>query len=317
MTTIGGFIEPTRRAGALGVHSLDHFSFAVPDFKVAETYYKAFGLDVRETGNQLGLFTHGSSHCWANLVEGHKKALSYLSLGVFEEDFPRFKARFAKLGIEILDPPAGIPSNGMWVHDCNGIFVELKVAAKSSPVEKSVFANISHGPGIRSAPVRGISDLVAPRRLAHLLIFVRDVQASIKFYTEAFGMRLSDQAGGGAFMHGIHGSDHHMIAFGQSNAPGIHHCSWDVGSIQDIGAGAMQMAEKGYSAGWGLGRHVLGSNYFHYVRDPWGGYCEYSADIDFIPSEMDWEGQAHAPENAFFLWGPEPPKDFHVNYESQ
>jgi catechol 2,3-dioxygenase len=317
LTSISGFIEPTRRAGALGVHSLDHFSFAVPDLKIAETYYKAFGLDVRDTGGRLGLFTHGASQCWASVSEGNKKALSYLSLGVYEEDFPRFKQHFTKLGITLLDAPPGIPSNGMWLHDCNGILVELKVAAKSSPNSKTVFTNISQGPGVRSAPVRGISDQVTPRRLAHLLVFVRDVQSSIKFYTETFGMRLSDHAGGGAFMHGIHGSDHHMIAFGQSDAPGIHHCSWDVGSIQDIGAGAMQMAEKGYTAGWGLGRHVLGSNYFHYVRDPWGGYCEYSADIDFIPTEMDWEGQSHAPENAFFLWGPEPPRDFLVNYESQ
>lgn len=80
-------------------------------------------------------------------------------------------------------------------------------------------------------------------------------------------------------MHGIHGSDHHLIAFSRSSAPGLHHCSWDVSDINQIGMGAMQMADKGYSRGWGLGRHVLGSNYFHYVRDPWGSYSEYSADI--------------------------------------
>ena len=54
--------------------------------------------------------------------------------------------------------------------------------------------------------------------------------------------------------------------------------------IDDIGLGAMHMAGKGHSAGWGLGRHVLGSNYFHYVRDPWGSYAEYSCDIDYIPA---------------------------------
>ncbi len=316
MTAISGFIEPTRRAGALGVHSLDHFSFAVPDLKIAESFYKSFGLDVREAGNRLDLFTAGSSHCWGNVTEGSKKSLGYLSLGVFEDDLPRFKTRFAQMGIALLDPPHGIASNGIWIHDCNGILVELKVAAKSSPNEKSVFTSISAGPGMRAAALRGALPIVAPRRLAHVLVFVRDVAASIKFYTEAFGMRLSDQAGGGAFMHGIHGSDHHMVAFGQSDAPGLHHCSWDVGSVQDVGAGAMQMAEKGFSAGWGLGRHVLGSNYFHYVRDPWGSYSEYSADIDYIPSEIDWEGQSHAPENAFFLWGPVPPADFLINHES-
>ena len=66
-------------------------------------------------------------------------------------------------------------------------------------------------------------------------------------------------------MHGIHGSDHHLLALVKSSAPGFHHCSWDVSSINDIGLGAMRMADKGYTKGWGLGRHVLGSNYFHYV----------------------------------------------------
>ena len=36
----------------------------------------------------------------------------------------------------------------------------------------------------------------------------------------------------------------------------------DVGSVDEIGIGAMHMLGKGYAKGWGLGRHVLGSNYF-------------------------------------------------------
>ena len=107
---------------------------------------------------------------------------------------------------------------------------------------------------------------------------------TINFYRDVLGLRLSDRSGDlVAFMHGIHGSDHHMIAFVKSDGPGLHHLSWDVGSINDIGVGASHMAEKGFAYGWGLGRHVLGSNYFHYVRDPWGSYAEYSCDIDYIP----------------------------------
>ena len=102
-------------------------------------------------------------------------------------------------------------------------------------------------------------------------------------------LRLSDRASDlVAFMHGIHGSDHHLLALVKSTAPGFHHCSWDVASINDIGLGAMRMADKGFTKGWGLGRHVLGSNYFHYVRDPWGSFSEYSCDIDYIPKEERW-----------------------------
>jgi catechol 2,3-dioxygenase len=78
----------------------------------------------------------------------------------------------------------------------------------------------------------------------------------------------------------------------------------------------MQMADKGFAGGWGLGRHVLGSNYFHYVRDPWGSYSEYSSDIDYIPVNHDWQAGDHAADDAFYVWGPVPPADFAFNYET-
>src|SRR5262249_27398764 len=100
-----------------------------------------------------------------------------------------------------------------------------------------------------------------------------------------------------------------------SERPGMHHLSWEVPSIRDVGLGAMQMADKGFSRGWGLGRHILGSNYFHYVRDPWGSYSEFSADMDYIPADCNWDAVDHPAEDAFYLWGPEPPEDFAFNYE--
>ena len=69
------------------------------------------------------------------------------------------------------------------------------------------------------------------------------------------------------------------------------------------------------AGGWGLGRHVLGSNYFHYVQHPWGSYAEYSCDIDFVPATQRWQAGHHAPEDSFYLWGPEPPADFTLNRE--
>jgi catechol 2,3-dioxygenase len=76
------------------------------------------------------------------------------------------------------------------------------------------------------------------------------------------------------------------------------------------------MADKGYTRGWGLGRHVVGSNYFHYVGDPWGSWAEYGTDIDYIPADQDWQPGSHKPEDALKLWGPEPPSDFVANAET-
>ena len=317
MTQIGHHIAPSRRPGTLGVHSMDCFNMAVPDLEGARRFYTNFGLDVREEGQGLGLYTFGHTHRWGQLNEGPRKSLGHLSFGIFEEDVPRFRDRLQACGVERIEPPPGLQSNGIWFHDPNGLPVELRVAEKSSPDAKSSVEHVIVGAGVRAAPVRGTTAAVRPRRLAHILVFVRDVAESIGFYSRVLGMRLSDESGGVvAFMHGVHGSDHHMVAFAKSEAPGLHHISWDVPSIGDIGLGAMHMADSGYSKGWGLGRHVLGSNYFHYVRDPWGSYSEYSCDIDYIPVEMDWEGKSHPVENSFYLWGPEPPKDFAFNHEA-
>jgi catechol 2,3-dioxygenase len=317
MTAIQGFIKPSRRPGELGVHSLDRFHFAVPDLSVARHFYSEFGLDIKESGNLLTMNTYDHPHVWGTIAEGPRKKLGYVSFGAFEDDIERFSVRLQEMGIKRFDPPPGIDSNGLWCRDHDGNLIEMKVAAKSSPDEKSRFSFRSASPGQRGAQFRSALPLTRPRRLSHVLLFTRNVSKAIEFYTRVIGLRVSDYSGDNiAFLHGIHGSDHHMIAFARSDAPGHHHFSWDVGSVDEIGIGATHMLEKGFDKGWGLGRHVLGSNYFHYVRDPWGSYSEYSADIDYVPATCDWQGGDQPPDDSFYAWGPNLPEDFVHNYES-
>jgi len=303
----GRFVA-SERPGALGVHSLDEFRLVVPDLEVARRFYSAFGLDVRESSAGLDLHTFGHGHRWGSLVEGSKKRLSHLSFGAFEEDFDGFRRRLDAEGVERIDPPKGVESNGLWFRNPDGMALEIRVAEKSMPDEKSSFDMASAPPGAQGATSRRAAEPVHPRRLSHILTFTADVLGSIGFYERTLGLRLSDRSGDGvAFLHGIHGSDHHMLALAKSAGPGLHHLSWDVASIHDIGLGAMRMADRGWVEGWGLGRHVLGSNYFHYVRDPWGSLAEYSADIDYIPANCEWQAADHPAEDGFYIWGPNPP----------
>jgi catechol-2,3-dioxygenase len=310
-------MSSSHRSNELGVHSLDHFALAVPSLDEAQRYFEVFGLETRPEGSSLAIRTVGSTQRWGLLIEGSRKRLHHLSFGIFEDDLKPFKTRIAERGIRRLDPPAGIDSDGLWFHNPDGTLIELKVARKSSPDEKCTPELISSPPGQAGAPKRSAAPRVIPSRLSHCLTFTRDVPAMIAFYTQVLGLRLSDRCGDDiAFMHGIHGSDHHLIAFCRSNAPGLHHSSWEVRSINDLGQGAMQMAEKGYTQGWGLGRHVLGSNYFHYIRDPWGSHAEYSCDMDYIRAGERWEARDHPAEDAFYVWGPNPPADWTHNHEA-
>jgi hypothetical protein len=130
------------------------------------------------------------------------------------------------------------------------------------------------------------------------------------------GLRVSDgSAPIIAFLHTPHGSDHHLIAFAKSGGVGLHHSSWCVPSIDAVGMGTQQMIQAGYPQGWGIGRHVLGSNYFRYVRDPWGSYAEYSFDIDFVEAGSTWPTADHPAEDSLYVWGPDVPEDFIVNTE--
>jgi catechol 2,3-dioxygenase-like lactoylglutathione lyase family enzyme len=303
--------------GRPAVHSLNHFVIGVPSLTEAERFHTAFGLQVADRPQGYAVRTDAVDTDWGYFVEAPRKTLSHLSFGIFEADLPRFHACLRQAGVELMAAPPGFASAGLWFRDPDGMLVELVPAPKSMPDSKSHGRHDSAPPGVANAPLSSRAPLTRPTRLAHMLIFTPDVDRACRFYTGLLGLGLSDRVGNNiAFLHGRHGSDHHLIAFVRSNARGLHHTSWDVATIDQIGLGARQMADKGFDNGWGLGRHVLGSNYFHYVRDPWGSYAEYSCDIDYIPADVDWHGQDHDPADSFYIWGPEPPRDFTVNHEA-
>ena len=153
--------------------------------------------------------------------------------------------------------------------------------------------------------------------LSHILMFTANTLEAVAYYEKVLGLKLSDRSAHFiASMHTPHGSDHHLIALALSDGPGLHYSSWCVPSIDSVGPGAVQMARAGYERGWGVGRHVLGSNYFQYVRDPWGSYAEYSYDIDFIDPGAEWPARDHPGEDSIYVWGPNLPDDFVVNSES-
>jgi catechol 2,3-dioxygenase-like lactoylglutathione lyase family enzyme len=295
-----------RRAGVVAVHSLDHVAFDVPDLDEARRFYTAFGLVVELDGDRGFVCTHGDPRPW--LVLGRsttgRKQLRHLSFGAYADDLPALTAQLA----------ARCPGAGPMFQGPHGIAVEVRAAPKRTLDAPA--APVAPARGVRAAPLRSAKPAVVPTRLSHTLLFSPDLAASIAFYAGALGLRLSDDAGAVAFLHAPHGCDHHLLAFAHGPHAGLHHVSWCVPTFDDVGLGAMQMADAGFTRGWGVGRHVLGSNYFHYVRDPWGSYSEYSYDIDYVPADIDWQASSQTPDNGFYLWGPSVPDDFTVNYEA-
>jgi catechol 2,3-dioxygenase-like lactoylglutathione lyase family enzyme len=248
-------------------------------------------------------------------ANGAPKRLQYLSLSAYDDDVDALAARLRARGT--CEPHPLSDGRGAWVRDADGTPIQLVVGPKVTPSQKTIPAAVAPAPvGHGAAPSRKTARPVRPRRLSHVLLFTPDVSRQVAFYTETFGLRLSDRSGDIiAFMHGPHASDHHLLAFAKSGTAGLHHSSWDVASLDDVGFGAELMKEQGYQKGWGVGRHVLGSNYFYYVQDPWRSWAEYSFDIDFVAESVDWPAADHPPEDSFYFWGPTVPDDFVVNHE--
>lgn len=309
-------MDTTQPGDVLAIHSIDEFVFSVPDLDEARRFYTSFGLDVRGAGAGLALHTHGHPHRWARVLAGPVKRLLWLSLGIHADDAERYAAHLEERGVRHIAAPPQADPEGLWIEGPDGLAIQLRVAAKSSPSQPAPreFPPASDHQG--RAPNRSRTQPTRPLYLSHILLFSADVERATRFYEDVLGLRVSDRSGPViAFMHTPHGSDHHLIALAKSGGLGLHHSSWCVASLDAIGIGTQQMVEAGYPQGWGIGRHVLGSNYFRYVRDPWGSYAEYSFDIDYVEAGRPWPAADHPAEDSLYVWGPALPEDFIVNHE--
>lgn len=306
-------------------HSIDHYALTVPDIAVARQFFTAFGLGVSDVDDGLELRA-ADGHRWARILPGARKALAYLSFNCHAADLERIREQLAAAGARPADGNAfaqrdadpGRNTEGIWYFDPDGNLLQVRPGSKTMPDTKSPLDNIHVAADERGSRCRSQLAQIRPRRLSHVLLFTPDVPRAIGFYRDALGLRLSDRSGDIiAFLHAPHGCDHHLVAFAKSSARGWHHASWDVASVDEVGQGASQMAAAGYKKGWGTGRHVLGSNFFHYVLDPWGSFCEYSADIDYISAGSDWPAGDYPPEDSLYQWGPDVPPYFIHNTEAE
>jgi len=307
----------TIKRARFGIHSIDHFALEVPSLDEATRFLDAFGFELESLPDELLLRTPGNDHVWARIREGARKQLAYLALHCFADDFAPLCEQIVQAGGKSAAPAPLAPGDGFWFHDPDGNLLQLKPGVKTSPGCKPLGREKLAPLRSRGAVARADAPPTRPTRLSHVLMFTPDVREAVAFYERSLGLTLTDGSEGiVAFLHARHGSDHHLIAFAQGAAKGWHHSAWDVETIEEVGLGKMQMQQAGYVEGWGVGRHVLGSNYFQYVRDPWGSFWEYSADIDYVGAGTEWPAGNHPPEDSLYLWGPDVPAYFFENTEA-
>jgi catechol 2,3-dioxygenase len=299
------------------VRALLHYALEVPDQAVGETFYRTFGLvDQPARDEAVHLRPGGLGRACTLLYGGPKKRLHHLAFGAPGDQYEAVREAVRRGGIREVDPPRGAPDGGFWIRDPDGHHMNVRPEGSQDPAPDPPLATNSPG-HIQRQVVRGSPDRnaqVAPRKLGHVLLFTPDVDRQVDFYTRVLGLKLSDRVKSIiAFTRCT--TDHHNLAFLASKGPGFHHASFQVGSVDEIAVGAARMHDAGWQKGWGLGRHVIGSNYFHYTRDPWGSFAEYYHDLDFIPEECAWVARDFPEEDSLYVWGPPLPPEFVENTE--
>jgi catechol 2,3-dioxygenase-like lactoylglutathione lyase family enzyme len=158
------------------------------------------------------------------------------------------------------------------------------------------------------APAILTDEPIRPRRLGHVVIGTPDFEASQRFFEQGIGFKVSDQVVGlAAFMRCS--TDHHNLLIQPSPVAFLHHTSWQVGDVDEVGRGASRMLEGHPERHvWGLGRHFIGSNFFWYLRDPAGNFSEYYSDMDAITDDQLWKPGTWEPSlAALYAWGPDVP----------
>ncbi len=307
----------------MAVTGLLSFTLEVPDIGVGVAFYTSAGLVAVAKGDRAQLSCVGENYPCIELVMGRgAKRLHHLTFRGQASDFSAMSSRVIELGGALVEAPAGFSAEGLWLQDPHGMLVHVVEAPSPPPLKQAPTFTIN-APG-RVVRVRRSAILadkhygpVAPQRLGHVMVFTPDVLRSVQFFEDALGFGLADRSQDViAFMCCKKNSDHHVIAFAKSEATGFHHASFQVTDPDEVGRGGRALQAKAGRGDWGFGRHTIGSNFFHYIQDPWGSWFEYYSDMDFIDDYSLWSPTNYEAADSLASWAPPLPGDFVRNYEA-
>ena len=141
----------------------------------------------------------------------------------------------------------------------------------------------------------------SPVRLNHAVLFVADLDQSVRFYTETFGMQViaREPRANAAFLRLPRSGNHHdlgLFGVGTAGGPkrrggiGLYHLAWQLDTIDELADARQALLDAGVYTGessHGATKSVYGAdpdgNEFEIMwmlpREEWGVY-ESSAPID-------------------------------------
>jgi catechol 2,3-dioxygenase-like lactoylglutathione lyase family enzyme len=308
----------------MSLHRLTTITIGVPNVAETAQYYAEFGLgrepapdtatgtglDTAPDGDQAASFSTGDGGVQLRLHATARRRLVELRVGADDpDDIARVAASLARLDLAAERTDTGIRTYDPGTEVTVVVEVAERIAQADTPsppynTPGHISRPDTRAPGVlRQTPVR-------PRKLGHVVLGSTDQAGSQRLFTEGLGFKISDTVPGlAAFMRCS--TDHHNVLVQQAPLAFLHHTSWQVNDVDEVGRGATSMLAKDPGRHvWGLGRHHVGSNFFWYLRDPAGNFSEYYSDLDCIVDDELWTPQTWEGARGLYNWGPPPPPSF-------
>ena len=290
----------------MSLHRLASITIGVPNVAETAAYYTEFGL--RPEADGWFATTDGGRQL--RIVETPTRRLVALVVGAdHPDDIERIAHNLSGLGIQFQRTATSVSA----IEAATGLHATVEVQPRIT--QPRAEAPVYNGPGRidrNNCRAPGVlrDDAVRPRKLGHAVIGSTDHAVTQRFFTHGLGFKISDEVPGlAAFMRCS--TDHHNVLVQQAPLTFLHHTSWQVDDVDDVGRGAMRMLEADPDRHvWGLGRHYAGSNFFWYLKDPAGNFSEYYSDMDSIVDDQLWTPETVEGIKGLFSWGPPPPPSF-------
>ena len=303
------------------LHRLTQIVMGVPNVEQTASYYTDFGLS--PTTHEAGApgaatrepdadrtFATADGGEQLRIVHSARRRLVQLGIGADDpDDLDRVAASLAAMDVAVERTGTSVRT----VDPGTDVTVRVEIAGRYA--QESTPAPAYNAPGVdartdRRAPGILRERPVRPRKLGHVVLGSTDQEFSQKFFTRGIGFKVSDTVPGiAAFMRCS--TDHHNVLIQQAPVAYLHHTSWQVDDVDDVGRGASAMLEADPTRHtWGLGRHFIGSNFFWYLKDPAGNFSEYYSDLDCIVDDALWQPGVWEGARSLWAWGQPPPASF-------
>lgn len=281
--------DPIIRADALS-----HVVFQRKDVEEMGRFLADFGMIALEVNGDVRHYRgHGAMPFLVAVIPSNENRFAGFGVHVRSASDLQKLSSATQLPIEPFEAPGG--GHRVRITDPVGLPIDVIHGAtmlEPLPTRDTLIpVNTPFHKARTNAGVRAPLSPSAIFKLGHVVLQRPDFEENANWYMRHLGLIptdvqvLSDGKPVIAFLRmdrGTAPADHHSLAIGRGLTANMLHVSLETFDIESVGQGHQYLRARGWTHFWGVGRHLLGSQFFDYWKDPVGDEWEHYADGDVM-----------------------------------